>query len=251
MTTSPASGSDPSRAYALLHPGVQRWIWEQGWTALRDAQEAAVAPVLACDTDVLVSAATASGKTEAAFLPICSALASAEPAPGIAALYVAPLKALINDQEQRLEELCRRLDVPVHPWHGDVAGSRKAKVLARPSGILLITPESLEALFVLRGPTVPALFAGLRHVVIDELHSFPGTERGAQLQVAAAPDRARGAAAGAPDRTVGDARRHGSRSGVPAAARRARRARHHVQGRGAGAAAPATRLPEDRPLTGR
>jgi len=88
MTTSPVSGSDPSRAFDRLHPGVQRWIWEQGWRDLRDAQEAAVAPLSAGDSDVLISAATASGKTEAAFLPICSVLASAGPSPGISALYV-------------------------------------------------------------------------------------------------------------------------------------------------------------------
>ncbi|MDX6741147.1 DEAD/DEAH box helicase [Actinocorallia sp. A-T 12471] len=182
MTTSPDSASEASRAFDRLHPGVRRWIWEQGWHDLRDAQEAAVAPLLDGDADVLISAATASGKTEAAFLPICSVLASAEPGPGISALYVAPLKALINDQDERLEGLCGGLGIAVHPWHGDVPGSRKARVLARPSGILLITPESLEALFVLRGTRVAALFADLRYVVIDELHSFIGIERGAQLQ---------------------------------------------------------------------
>ena len=124
----------------------------------------------------------ASGKTEAAFLPICSALLGEEPGPGIRALYVSPLKALINDQHRRLDDLCERLEVPVHRWHGDVAGSAKAKVLAKPDGILLITPESLEALFVLRGPKVARIFATLGWVVIDEMHSFIGGERGAQLQ---------------------------------------------------------------------
>jgi ATP-dependent Lhr-like helicase len=100
----------------------------------------------------------------------------------VQALYVSPLKALINDQYGRLDALCEHLDLPVHRWHGDVAGSRKAKVLRDPDGLLLITPESLEALFVIHGPKIANLFAGLRYVVIDEMHSFLGTERGAQLQ---------------------------------------------------------------------
>jgi ATP-dependent Lhr-like helicase len=187
-----------SSAFERLHPRIQRWIWDQGWNELRDAQERAIAPVLAGDQDLIIAAATASGKTEAAFLPICSALLGArnltsrpgEPAEqgsvvgtsGVQALYVSPLKALINDQYGRLDALCEHLELPVHRWHGDVAGSRKAKVLARPDGILLITPESLEALLVVHGPKIARLFAGLRYVVIDEMHSFLGTERGAQLQ---------------------------------------------------------------------
>jgi len=97
-------------------------------------------------------------------------------------LYVSPLKALINDQWGRLDALCEHLDIPVHRWHGDVPGSRKAKVLKAPDGLLLITPESLEALLVRHGPKVAHIFGGLAYVVIDEMHSFIGTERGAQLQ---------------------------------------------------------------------
>jgi ATP-dependent helicase Lhr and Lhr-like helicase len=169
---------------------------------LRDAQERAIDPVLAGNRDLIISAATAAGKTEAAFLPICSALldtreqdgvagplgdygdgdAAASSRSGVLALYVSPLKALINDQYGRLDALGEHLDVPVHRWHGDVAGSRKARVLREPNGLLLITPESLEALFVIHGTRMADLFDGLRYVVIDEMHSFLGTERGAQLQ---------------------------------------------------------------------
>ncbi|MDN3351453.1 DEAD/DEAH box helicase [Actinomadura sp. DC4] len=183
MTTSQVSGSEPaSAAFGRLHPDVRRWIWQRGWRELHPAQEAAVEPVLAGE-DVLISAATASGKTEAAFLPICSGLA-ATPAdgPGIQAVYIGPLKALINDQQGRLDSLCELLGIPVHPWHGDVAAAAKQRVLKRPGGILLITPESLEALFVVRATKIFGLFGALRHVVVDELHSFIGTERGAQLQ---------------------------------------------------------------------
>jgi ATP-dependent Lhr-like helicase len=158
-------------------------VWQQGWNELHDVQDAAIPAILAGERDVLIGAATAAGKTEAAFLPICSRLTDEQDqsGPGVHALYIGPLKALINDQFRRMEDLCETLDIPTHRWHGDVPATRKKALLRNPSGILLITPESLEAMFVLRGPSVPALFGALRYVVIDELHSFLGTERGAQL----------------------------------------------------------------------
>lgn len=175
------SGTAPA-GYRRLHHGVQRWLWEQGWTGLRDIQERAIGPVLEERSDVVLAAATASGKTEAAFLPVCSALAERSGGRGIRALYVSPLKALTNDQYARLADLCRHIDVPVHRWHGDVAESHKKSVLRNPAGILLITPESLEALFVRRGHAVAGVFSGLDYVVVDELHALMGTERGAQLR---------------------------------------------------------------------
>lgn len=177
----PAPRASASGSFSALHPDVQRWIWKQGWTALRDIQEQAIRPILSGDTDVLIGSATASGKTEAAFLPIASVLAS-EPAGGLGALCISPLKALINDQHRRLELLFEAISLPAHRWHGDVSAGRKREVLRDPSGVLLITPESLEALFVRQGNAVPYLFRGLRFVVVDEFHSFIGTERGRQLQ---------------------------------------------------------------------
>jgi ATP-dependent Lhr-like helicase len=175
--------AETSVAFGRLHPSVQRWIWQQGWTELRDAQEAAIEPILAAEADVIIAAATASGKTEAAFLPICSTLLNEDVVSGgMRVLYVSPLKALINDQFDRLDELCEHLGVAVHRWHGDVPGSKKAKLLKNPDGVLLITPESLEAIFVIHGPKVATLLGQLRYVVVDELHAFIGAERGAQLQ---------------------------------------------------------------------
>ena len=161
---------------------MQRWVYEQGWTSLHDAQERAIEPILAGNRDVIIAAATAAGKTEAAFLPICSAVAKeSDASPGVDVLYLSPLKALINDQFDRLEEICGRARVSVHRWHGDVGAGAKRRVLDAPGGVLLITPESLEALFVNRGTHVARTFAALRYVVVDELHSFMGAPRGAQL----------------------------------------------------------------------
>ncbi|MEW1808361.1 DEAD/DEAH box helicase [Pseudarthrobacter sp. NPDC080039] len=183
------SSSEPSaahKAFGLLHRNVQSWIWEQKWEHLRPAQAEAVEPILRGDTDVIISAATASGKTEAAWLPILSSLAHAQERSalptGVKALYVSPLKALINDQYGRLEALAGKTGMPMHRRHGDVGDSARRALKESPDGLLLITPESLEAMFVIQGTRVPALLNGLQYVVIDELHSFIGTERGAQLQ---------------------------------------------------------------------
>jgi ATP-dependent Lhr-like helicase len=182
-TVPPPGNGDPARAFERLQPGVQRWVWDHGWPSLRTVQALAVDPILA-RRDVLISAATAAGKTEAAWFPVVSDIAShaEDEQGGVQAVYIGPLKALINDQYLRLETLGKSADIPVHRWHGDVGASAKKAVRTKPEGILLITPESLEALFVREGPRVAAIFAGLRHIVIDEFHSFIGSERGAQLQ---------------------------------------------------------------------
>ena len=170
-----------SQAFDRLHPKVQRWIWEQNWPELREAQEAAADPILEGNRDVIIASGTASGKTEAAFLPIGSRFASETSGQNLA-LYISPLKALINDQFLRLEPFFQHLNLPVYPWHGDIVASRKRGFIKDPRGVLLITPESLEGLFVLRGIHIYSIFGNLRYSVVDEVHSFIGTERGRQLQ---------------------------------------------------------------------
>ncbi len=182
MSSLPSVSEGAGSAFDRLHPKIQQWIWRRGWHELRPVQVATVAPILADDRDVVISAATAAGKTEAAFLPICSSILGRPPDSGVSVLYISPLKALINDQHGRLEDICAELDVKVHRWHGDVASSKKAKLLKAPSGILLITPESLEALFVIHGNSTRGLLNAITYVVVDELHAFIGSERGAQLQ---------------------------------------------------------------------
>ena len=179
--SSSSSGPRRSVAFARLHERVRRWIWQQHWVELRDIQEAAIDAILAGTGDVLIMAATAGGKSEAAFLPICSTLVGAATG-SVRALAISPVKALINDQFERLERLCESLDIAVHRWHGDVAAVQKTDLVADPRGLLLITPESLEALCVLHGPQLPRLFAALAYVVIDEVHAFLGSARGRQVQ---------------------------------------------------------------------
>lgn len=170
-----------STGFNLLHRDVQRWIWEQNWSQLRDIQERAIQPIIEANRDVIISASTAAGKTEAAFLPACSRIAEMKP-DGIGILYISPLKALINDQYRRLLSLGEALDLPVTPWHGDVLGSVKGKQKKQPGGIVLITPESLESLLLSNGAWCAKAFSSLSHIIIDEFHVFLGTERGCQLQ---------------------------------------------------------------------
>lgn len=160
-------------------PFVQDFIYEHEWESLRSIQVAAADAIFNTEENVLLTASTASGKTEAAFFPILTEFWENPPA-SVGALYIGPLKALINDQFHRLNDLCDEADIPVWYWHGDVSASHKAKLLKKPSGILQITPESLEALLLHKHLAVPRMFCDLRYVVIDEVHSLLRGDRGGQ-----------------------------------------------------------------------
>ncbi|MEQ8283534.1 MAG: DEAD/DEAH box helicase [Parvibaculum sp.] len=179
MTLTP-SASENSGVFERLHPQIQRWIWEQKWDDLRDVQSQAISAILDSDKDILISAATAAGKTEAAFLPVLTRIAGRSEA-GLSVLYISPLKALINDQFRRLDLLCERMEINVVRWHGDAPQADKARMLRSPQGIALITPESIEALFVRRPTAARLLFGALDFVVIDEFHSFLQGPRGLHL----------------------------------------------------------------------
>ncbi len=182
--------------FERLAPPLQRALWELGWKGLRESQVQALPLILDTRDDVVISAATAAGKTEAAFLPLLTRLGQGASvavdgaesdtdstgSPKGVILYVAPVKALINDQVERLHQFCQRMDIPVYPWHGDVGPTLRKRFFAEPRGVVLITPESLEALLFRRGADLRQIFAGLQAVVVDELHAFIGNVRGRQLQ---------------------------------------------------------------------
>jgi ATP-dependent Lhr-like helicase len=172
-----------SAAFDKLSRPIQKWIRGQGWRELRNIQVRAIQEIMDSNTDLIVAASTAGGKTEAAFLPLISQVLDApREGGGFDLLYIGPLKALITDQAGRLNGICREAELPVVPWHGDVSQSVKTRALKAPKGVLLITPESLEALFIRRGLQVPRLFKATRAVVIDELHSMLDSERGVQMR---------------------------------------------------------------------
>jgi ATP-dependent Lhr-like helicase len=163
-----------------LHPLVLKWLNLQGWTKLHDIQRNAIPAILEAKSDLIISAATASGKTEAALLPALSKILSDQKS-GIRIIYISPLKALINDQNKRLDAMCQVLKLKATPWHGDIANSTKNNLFSIPDGILLITPESLESLMINHHQWCKKALNNLSYFIIDEFHAFIGSVRGYQL----------------------------------------------------------------------
>ena len=159
---------------------IREFIYRRSWESLRGVQIAAARTLFETDHHLLLTSSTASGKTEAVFFPILADLWR-DPPKSIGALYIAPLKSLINDQFSRMEELLDESGIPVTHWHGDVAASHKRKLLEKPRGILQITPESLESMLMNRSNDIVRLFADLRYVVVDEIHTLTGSDRGNQI----------------------------------------------------------------------
>ncbi|MCL2321972.1 MAG: DEAD/DEAH box helicase [Oscillospiraceae bacterium] len=159
---------------------IQEFIYRHRWEEMRQIQEEACKIIFDTSHHLIIASGTASGKTEAAFFPIITDLYE-HPVDSIHTLYISPLKALINDQFLRLNELLEEAYIPVWQWHGDVSVTHKNKLLKDPRGILQITPESLESLLINKSSHIFDLFHNLKFVVIDEIHSFMGTERGFQV----------------------------------------------------------------------
>lgn len=165
--------------FSRYAPFVQDFIYRNHWESLRAIQVAAGDVIFNTDENLLLTASTASGKTEAAFFPIITEFYENPPA-SVGCIYIGPLKALINDQFYRLTELCEEAEIPVWHWHGDVSQNHKEKLMRHPSGILQITPESLEAILLHKHSAIPGLFDDLRYIVIDEVHSLLRGDRGGQ-----------------------------------------------------------------------
>lgn len=173
--------NEQERIFSKFPPFIREFIFSHSWESLRAVQLAAAKTIFETDHHLLLTSTTASGKTEAAFFPILSELWE-RPAHSVGVLYIAPLKSLINDQFYRMEDLLTESGIPVTHWHGDVSASHKKKLLDHPSGILQITPESLESMLINRSNDIVRLFGDLRFVVIDEVHTLTGVDRGNQIQ---------------------------------------------------------------------
>ncbi|WP_195575342.1 DEAD/DEAH box helicase [Paenibacillus sp. 1001270B_150601_E10] len=169
-----------SHPFYRLAPFIQEFIYKRRWTALREAQVEACRVLFDTKHHLLIASGTASGKTEAAFFPALTEL-DRHPSRSVGILYIGPLKALINDQFERLKDLLKEGGIPVWHWHGDVPQSEKTKLMQKPSGVLQITPESLEGLLMNKPNAIPALFQDLRYVIVDEVHAFMGADRGSQV----------------------------------------------------------------------
>lgn len=174
--------TDADRVFARFPDFIKDYIYSHGWTELRDIQLESARVIFETESNLLLCSSTASGKTEAAFFPIIADIAEDHSEiKSVSVLYVAPLKSLINDQFARLDELLDMTGITVTHWHGDVGASHKSKLLKNPEGILQITPESLESMIMNRANDLPRIFGGLRYVVIDEIHTMIGTDRGNQV----------------------------------------------------------------------
>ncbi|RGC69902.1 ATP-dependent RNA helicase DbpA [Micromonospora sp. MW-13] len=150
-----------------------------GWPELRPLQRDAIGPLLH-GNDGLLLAPTAGGKTEAAVFPLLSRMAR-EGWTGTSVLYLCPLKALLNNLHPRIERYAGWLGRTAAIWHGDVNTAARRAVLWQRPDILLTTPESLEAMLVSVNVDHRTFFAGLRAVVVDEVHAFAGDDRGWHL----------------------------------------------------------------------
>lgn len=174
--------SDANEIFDRFPDFIKEYIYSHGWAELRETQISAAKVILDTDDNLLLSSSTASGKTEAAFFPILADLVDNPPKnKSVTVLYIAPLKALINDQFYRLEDLLSESGIPLTHWHGDVSESHKNKLIKSPDGILQITPESLEAMLIKRTSDLSRLFGELRYIVIDEIHSLINADRGSQV----------------------------------------------------------------------
>lgn len=168
---SPSTGLDPAVEFHIVN-SLQ-------WQSLRPLQRAAVAPIRA-GADCVLLAPTAGGKTEAAIFPLLSEMVQGQWR-GTSVLYVTPLRALLNNLHPRIDAYGAWVGRTVGLWHGDVGASHRRRMLGEPPDVLLTTPESLEAMLVSRRVDHERFFAHLRSVVIDELHSFAGSDRGWHL----------------------------------------------------------------------
>ena len=167
-------------SYDLLSRDMREFIYKKGWPSLTKIQDAAIRQMYKSENNLILAAPTASGKTEAAFLP---AISKAEDIKNkLKILYISPLIALINDQFERITDMCKDLDIRVTSWHSEASVSRKDKLVENPSGILLITPESLEAMVVSDKKRAEVLLKDIEFIIVDEIHGFLDTNRGLQLK---------------------------------------------------------------------
>ncbi len=173
--------TEADRIFQRFSPFIKEYIYARGWESFRSIQISAAKVIFESEENLLLASSTASGKTEAAFFPILTLLTEAPLENSVSVLYIAPLKSLINDQFYRLAEVLDASGIPVYHWHGDVGASHKNKLLKSPEGILQITPESLESLLIRRPNDIRRLFGGLRFIVLDEIHTMIGSDRGSQI----------------------------------------------------------------------
>jgi ATP-dependent Lhr-like helicase len=168
------------KGFDHLHPALQYHIVNSlGWRELRPFQDLVIPKVVAGE-HLIILAPTAGGKTESAFFPALSRMLT-ENWMGLSVLYVCPIKALLNNLDDRLSRYCNLLGRKSALWHGDVGTSARRKILRDPPDCLLTTPESLEVMLVSRSVDDQRMFGDLKMIIVDEVHAFAGDDRGWHL----------------------------------------------------------------------
>ena len=161
-----------------IHSGLRRIVQNSRWSAFTDIQKEAFDPIYNGE-NCIVEAPTSGGKTEAVLFPVLTKAAENK-AGGVRVLYIAPLKALLNDIELRADKYAQACGLRAFKWHGDVSQKDKVNQMLFPAELMLTTPESLEAILLRKG-NWNEVFNQLQSVIIDEAHSFALAERGLHL----------------------------------------------------------------------
>jgi ATP-dependent Lhr-like helicase len=172
---------ESQNAFDLLVKPVRRLVEQRGFSKPTEPQEKTIPKILE-GKNVLLISPTATGKTEAAFLPILSMLLQEPQAPGIKVLYITPLRALNRDMLERLEWWCNNLDIKLAVRHGDTETKERARQARSPPDVLITTPETLQA--ILSGWVMRQHLQQVRWVIIDEVHEMADSKRGSQLALA-------------------------------------------------------------------
>ncbi|MGB9915514.1 MAG: DEAD/DEAH box helicase [Candidatus Bathyarchaeales archaeon] len=167
--------------FELLVKPVRRLVEQKGFPKPTEPQEQTIPKILE-GKNVLLISPTATGKTEAAFLPVLSMLLQAQQMLGIKVLYITPLRALNRDLLERLEWWCNNLDIKLAVRHGDTDLKERARQSRSPPDILITTPETLQA--ILSGWQLRQHLKSLRWVIVDEVHELADSKRGSQLALA-------------------------------------------------------------------
>lgn len=167
-------------AFARFPPRLQAAIVSNlGWSSLRPVQELAGHALLDGNNAVIL-APTAGGKTEASIFPLLATLMEREPK-GVGLIYIAPIKALLNNQAERLGHYTEMVGLRRFLWHGDIKDSQKRAFIKEPTALLMTTPESLEVMLLSAKIPHSKIFGDMRALIIDEIHALAGTDRGTHL----------------------------------------------------------------------
>ena len=168
-------------AFSNLCRPVRRLLEGRGFTQPTEPQRQLM-PYILEGKNVLLISPTATGKTEAAMLPVFHKFLMSERKPGVSIIYITPLRALNRDIMDRMTYWCSSLDIKLAVRHGDTTTRERNRQRQAPPDMLITTPETLQA--ILSGRVLRRFLKPLRWIIIDEIHELADNKRGSQLSIA-------------------------------------------------------------------